>query len=65
MERIEKSIKLFTHDRSKAYAWAKKMEKKGYSVSSTSFSEKMLNDPYGINTEIEATIIERFDPKKK
>lgn len=64
MERIEKSIKLFTNDRKKAYNWAKKMEKKGYGISAISFSEKRLSDPYGINTEIEATITEKFNPKK-
>lgn len=64
MERIEKSIKLFTHDRKRGHKWAVKMEKKGYNISITSFSDKMLRDPYGINTEIEACIIEKFKPLK-
>lgn len=64
MERIEKTIKLFTHHRKNGYNWAKKMEKKGYKITVTSMSEKMLHDPYGINTEIEATKIEKFNPLK-
>lgn len=64
MERIEKSIKLFTNNRKRGFDWAKRMEKKGFNISVTSFSEMMLRDPYGINTEIEATIIEKFNPKE-